>query len=74
MNNIKRKISISFIIYMFIAVLCGCRDNQYDVNANEGVQLKEIIIGSDIQPPFNYVDSDRYRCGACYRGIQKDGI
>lgn len=58
MNNIKRKISISFIIYMFIAVLCGCRDNQYDVNANEGVQLKEIIIGSDIQPPFNYVDSD----------------
>jgi len=47
MNNIKRKISISFIIYMFIAVLCGCRDNQYDVNANEGVQLKEIIIGSD---------------------------
>uniref|UniRef100_UPI0040296EA0 substrate-binding periplasmic protein n=1 Tax=Lachnospira sp. TaxID=2049031 RepID=UPI0040296EA0 len=58
MNNIKRKISISFIIYMVIAVLCGCRDNQYDVNANEGVQLKEIIIGSDIQPPFNYVDSD----------------
>ena len=58
MNNIERKISISFIIYMFIAVLCGCRDNQYDVNANEGVQLKEIIIGSDIQPPFNYVDSD----------------
>lgn len=58
MNNIKRKISISFIIYMFIAVLCGCRDNQYDVNANEGVQLKEIIIGSDIQPPFNYVDFD----------------
>lgn len=58
MNNIKRKISISFIIYIFIAVLCGCRDNQYDVNANEGVQLKEIIIGSDIQPPFNYVDSD----------------
>ena len=58
MNNIKRKISISFIIYMFIAVLRGCRDNQYDVNANEGVQLKEIIIGSDIQPPFNYVDSD----------------
>lgn len=58
MNNIKRKISISFIIYMFIAVLCGCMDNQYDVNANEGVQLKEIIIGSDIQPPFNYVDSD----------------
>ena len=58
MNNIKRKISMSFIIYMFIAVLCGCRDNQYDVNANEGVQLKEIIIGSDIQPPFNYVDSD----------------
>lgn len=58
MNNIKRKISISFIIYMFIAVLCGCRDNQHDVNANEGVQLKEIIIGSDIQPPFNYVDSD----------------
>lgn len=58
MKNIKRKISISFIIYMFIAVLCGCRDNQYDVNANEGVQLKEIIIGSDIQPPFNYVDSD----------------
>lgn len=58
MNNIKRKISVSFIIYMFIAVLCGCRDNQYDVNANEGVQLKEIIIGSDIQPPFNYVDSD----------------
>lgn len=58
MNNIKRKISISFIIYMFIAVLCGCRDNQYDANANEGVQLKEIIIGSDIQPPFNYVDSD----------------
>ena len=58
MNNIKRKISISFIIYMFIAVPCGCRDNQYDVNANEGVQLKEIIIGSDIQPPFNYVDSD----------------
>ena len=58
MNNIKRKISISFIIYMFIAVLCGCRDNQYDVNANEGVQLKEIIIGSDIQPPFNYVDAD----------------
>jgi polar amino acid transport system substrate-binding protein len=58
MNNIKRKISISFIIYMFIAVLCGCRDNQYDVNANEGVQLKEIIIGSDIQPPFNYMDSD----------------
>ena len=58
MNNIKRKISISFIIYMFIAVLGGCRDNQYDVNANEGVQLKEIIIGSDIQPPFNYVDSD----------------
>lgn len=58
MNNIKKKISISFIIYMFIAVLCGCRDNQYDVNANEGVQLKEIIIGSDIQPPFNYVDSD----------------
>ena len=58
MNNIKRKISISFIIYMFIAVLCGCRDNQYDVNANEDVQLKEIIIGSDIQPPFNYVDSD----------------
>ena len=58
MNNIKRKISIRFIIYMFIAVLCGCRDNQYDVNANEGVQLKEIIIGSDIQPPFNYVDSD----------------
>lgn len=58
MNNIKRKISISFIIYMFIAVLCGCRDNQNDVNANEGVQLKEIIIGSDIQPPFNYVDSD----------------
>lgn len=58
MNNIKRKISISFIIYMFIVVLCGCRDNQYDVNANEGVQLKEIIIGSDIQPPFNYVDSD----------------
>lgn len=58
MNNIKRKISISFIIYMFIAVLCGCRNNQYDVNANEGVQLKEIIIGSDIQPPFNYVDSD----------------
>lgn len=58
MNNIKRKLSISFIIYMFIAVLCGCRDNQYDVNANEGVQLKEIIIGSDIQPPFNYVDSD----------------
>lgn len=42
MNNIKRKISISFIIYMFIAVLCGCRDNQYDVNANEGVQLKEL--------------------------------
>lgn len=58
MNNIKRKISISFIICMIIAVLCGCRDNQYDVNANEGVQLKEIIIGSDIQPPFNYVDSD----------------
>lgn len=58
MNNIKRKISISFIICMFIVVLCGCRDNQYDVNANEGVQLKEIIIGSDIQPPFNYVDSD----------------
>lgn len=58
MNNIKRKISISFIIYMFITVLCGCRDNQYDVNANEDVQLKEIIIGSDIQPPFNYVDSD----------------
>lgn len=58
MNNIKRKISISFIIYMFIAVLCGCRDSQYDVNANESVQLKEIIIGSDIQPPFNYVDSD----------------
>ena len=58
MNNIKRKISISFIIYMFIAVLCGCRDNQYDVNSNEVVHLKEIIIGSDIQPPFNYVDSD----------------
>ncbi len=58
MNNIKRKISISFIICMIIAVLCGCRDNEHDVNANEGVQLKEIIIGSDIQPPFNYVDSD----------------
>lgn len=58
MNNIKRKISISFIICMIIAVLCGCRDSQYDVNANESVQLKEIIIGSDIQPPFNYVDSD----------------
>ena len=43
---------------MIIAVLCGCRDNEHDVNANEGVQLKEIIIGSDIQPPFNYVDSD----------------
>ena len=43
---------------MFIAVLCGCRDNQYDVNANEGVQLKEIIIGRDIQPPLNYVDYD----------------
>lgn len=58
MNNIKRMISVSCIIYMFIVTLCGCMANVYSDNANEDTQMKEIIIGSDIHPPFNYVDSD----------------
>ncbi len=61
MYEIKKMISIiciECIISIYIFALCGCKYVEYNDNTGINEELPEIIIGSDIHPPFNYIDSD----------------
>ena len=60
-KKISKAISIVCIVCIisaYIFALCGCKNVEYKNDTNIDEELPEIIIGSDIHPPFNYIDSD----------------
>ncbi len=56
--GIKKIISAVCIVCIYMCFLCGCGYVTYGDSACQDEELPEIIIGSDIHPPFNYIDSD----------------